>query len=72
MLVKCERLRSYGYIIHSINRQRQDVKTRSGDLANLGTESEVIVLKTNVDEALKLLRLMLICLLIALLIVLIK
>ena len=47
-------------------RQRQDVKTRSGDLTTQD-ESEVICMKDHLGEVLKLLRIVLLCLLICLL-----
>ena len=55
-----------------MERQRKVNKTRDEDLANLGTESEVIALRDFLKEALKLLMIALTCLLLALLALLIK
>lgn len=53
-------------------RQRKVFKTRNGDLANLSTESEVMSMKDHQDEALKLLKIALFCLLLSLLALLVK
>ena len=56
----------------SFVRQSKVVKTRSGDLANLDTESEVMKMNDNQKEAVWLLKMVLFCLLLSLVALILK